>query len=232
MKIKNILSCSIIISCFLCVPLYSKKEVAKKDDGSMQPRYMPKNFTIVMLEDKKFSQEQLDDHKTLYRGYVARRNEIDEGLAAVSHANQNITYSPFRSLKISETFARNGALLHELYFENIKADTVMGKHTRAMILKNFDSLDHFKDDLLTCARCARGWAITCYNLDDHRMQNYVLDAHNETVPILTVPLLVLDTYEHAYMIDFGINRALYLDILWNNINWDVVEERITAWIHE
>jgi Fe-Mn family superoxide dismutase len=183
-----------------------------------------------MDEKQRFSDKQLDDHFALYKGYVNKRNEIDATLATTPRTNQNITFSPFRGLKISETFARNGALLHELYFENIKAETTVGKQTLQAILENFDSLEAFKDDLMACAKCARGWAITCYNLDDGRIQNYVLDAHNEKVPMLVIPLLVLDTYEHAYMIDFGINRAQYLEILWNNINWDIVEERVIQWI--
>jgi len=45
-----------------------------------------------------------------------------------------------------------------------------------------------------------------------------------------MPLIVLDVYEHAYMIDFGIKRAPDLPIFWKNINWNVVEERIKKWV--
>ena len=83
---------------------------------------------------------------------------------------------------------------------------------------------------MATAISARGWVLTCYNLDDHRIQNYLLDAHNEMVPVLTIPLLAVDTYEHAYMIDFGINRKEYLILLWDNINWNIVESRIKRYI--
>jgi Fe-Mn family superoxide dismutase len=190
--------------------------------------YQVKQFSIVM-GPKKLSSKQISDHLQLYAGYVNKRNEIDQALQTVDKSKANQTYSAFRGLKLSETFARNGALLHELYFENIGMGTTMGQKTQEILVKNFGSIENFKEDLMATATAARGWALTCYNLDDNRVQNYLLDAHNEKVPVLTMPLLVVDTYEHAYMIDFGINRKEYLAILWDNINWDVVESRVERW---
>ena len=190
--------------------------------------YTTKKFSISMGRNK-LSQKQLSDHLQLYAGYVAKRNEIAESLSVVKKDNVNPSYSVFRGLKVGETFARNGALLHELYFENIGTGTQMEELTQKFIIDNFGSIDSFKQDLMATALSARGWAITCYNLDDQHVCNYLLDAHNERVPVLTVPLLVIDTYEHAYMIDFGIDRKTYLAILWENINWDVVEARVKRW---
>jgi superoxide dismutase, Fe-Mn family len=193
-------------------------------------RYHVKEFAIVM-GPKKFSNKQINDHKQLYAGYVNKRNEIEESLKTADKAHaSNISYSIFRGLKLAETFTRNAVLLHELYFENIGTGTTMGQATKEAIINNFGSVEAFKENLMATALSARGWAIMCYNLDDKKIQNYLLDAHNEKVPVLTVPLLVVDTYEHAYMIDFGINRKEYLAILWDNINWDVVEERVKVWV--
>lgn len=191
-------------------------------------KYQAKDFTIVM-GPKKLSDKQIKDHKELYVGYVNKHNEIDDALQSVDKSKANQAYSAFRALKLSETFTRNGILLHELYFENIGTGTVMGPKTQELLISNFGSVEAFKQDVMATAIAARGWALTCYNLDNQRVQNYLLDAHNEKVPVLTIPLLVVDTYEHAYMIDFGINRKEYLSILWDNINWDVVEKRVVKW---
>ncbi len=191
-------------------------------------KYKPKEFTIVM-GPKKFSDKQIKDHLQLYEGYVNKHNEIDEALETVDKSKANQTYSTFRALKLSETFARNGSLLHELYFENIGTGTTMGQKTQEILIKNFGSIENFKQDLVATATAARGWALTCYNLDNQRVQNYLLDAHNEKVPVFVIPLLVIDTYEHAYMIDFGINRKEYLAILWDNIDWNVIEKRLIKW---
>lgn len=205
------------------------KPETKKTEESTQ-KYVPKTFNFhdqgVALSDS-----QLEQHMKLYQGYVKKRNEIDTALEAADRSNvANITYSPYRSLKIAQVFAHNGSLLHELYFENLGKSAEPDKKTLALIEKNYGSLENFKTDLLAAASCARGWVITGYCLDDQRVKNFVLDAHHENVPVLVVPLLVVDIYEHAYMVDYGINRADYLKDLWNNINWGVVEERVGKWV--
>lgn len=194
-------------------------------EKSVSPHYEPKEFDIIM-GSKKLSAKQIKDHKELYVGYVNKRNEVAQGLQVVDKSKANSTHSTFRSLKTSETFARNAAILHELYFENIGTGTSIGPVTQELIIKNFGSVEAFKEDLMATAIAARGWALTCYNFDDQRMQNYLVDSHYEKIPIFCIPLLVVDVYEHAYMIDFGINRKEYLALLWDNINWNVVEERI------
>lgn len=205
-------------------------QVAEPEPVKNSQRYQVKEFVITTDSQKELSEKQISEHKQLYAGYVAKRNEIDEQLQSVDKSKSNQSYSSFRSLKVAETFARNGSLLHELYFENIAAGKKIGKETEKLINHNFGSLESFKDDLMATALSARGWAVMCYNLDDKRVQNYLLDAHNQLVPVMTIPLLVVDTYEHAYMIDFGINRKEYLAVLWNNIDWDVVEERVKTFV--
>jgi Fe-Mn family superoxide dismutase len=47
-------------------------------------------------------------------------------------------------------------------------------------------------------------------------------------PANLVPILVLDVYEHAYMIDYGIDRGKYLEAFINNLDWDVVAKRFST----
>ena len=240
---RNIL---ILFVCTLCILLittfifrqrnYSKESILPEISISTSntPLTEPKHYEVkefsLNMGPKKLSAKQIKDHKELYAGYVNKRNEIAEALQSVDKSKANSTYSAFRSLKIAENFARNAAVLHELYFENIGTGTIMGPETQELIVDNFGSIDAFKEDLMATAIAARGWAITCYNFDDQTIQNYLLDSHYEKVPILCIPLLVIDTYEHAYMIDFGINRKEYLALLWDNIDWDIVEERVNICI--
>lgn len=205
--------------------------IASTDTAAPQsvPLVIQKAQSFDFADEKtSLTQNQLDQHKKLYQGYVNKRNEVEQKLASIdtSDAN-NMTYSAFRSLKLAETFARNGAILHELYFENLKQGTTMGPKTKDFLTRGFGSIDAFKKDLMACASSSRGWAIAFYEIDNKRMHNYVLEAHNETVPLLCVPIIVIDIYEHAYMIDYGIDRAKYLKELWASIDWEVVERRIT-----
>jgi Fe-Mn family superoxide dismutase len=52
-----------------------------------------------------------------------------------------------------------------------------------------------------------------------------LDAHNVYNFTGLIPLIVLDTYEHAYYVDYKNKRPPYIDAFLENINWDVVNER-------
>ncbi len=194
--------------------------------------YSTKSYAELIGRINGLTENQLKQHYDLYVGYVKKRNQIEQDLQTVDRTNSaGITYSPFRALKTAETFAVNGSLLHELYFENMSAvQTQPGPETMKLMTNSFGSLDNFKKDLIDSGAVARGWVITAYGMDDGHVHNYVLESHNQNVPVLSIPLLVLDVYEHAYMIDFGIKRAAYLDVFWENVNWDVVEQRIKKWV--
>jgi Fe-Mn family superoxide dismutase len=45
-------------------------------------------------------------------------------------------------------------------------------------------------------------------------------------PAMSVPLLVLDMYEHAYHMDYGSAAAKYVDAFFRNVNWDEVSRRV------
>ena len=47
----------------------------------------------------------------------------------------------------------------------------------------------------------------------------------------TVPLLVMDMYEHAYQMDFGAAAAKYIDAFFQNLRWEVVNQRLAGLPH-
>jgi superoxide dismutase, Fe-Mn family len=194
-------------------------------------QYQIRSFDLIG-KIQGLSAQQIKEHETLYQGYVKKRNEIAQALKTVDRSNPNRTYSPFRALKVAETYAVNGQILHELYFENLGKRSSVGKQMLELIQANFGSLENFKRDFIDCAQVSRGWVITAYSFDDGQLHNFVLEEHNQHVPVLIIPVLVLDVYEHAYMIDFGIKRTPYLEVFWQNIDWDVVEKRISTWVNK
>lgn len=198
---------------------------------SMKKKYVAKKFNLTN-NVTWLTTKQIEQHYTLYKGYVSKRNEITQKLKMIDLSQKgNKTYSPYRALKISETYAVNGSLLHELYFENIgQTKQAIGPKMKQLIIDSFGSIERFGKDFALSAACARGWVITAFVLDDKQIHNYVLEEHNQNVPILSIPLLVLDVYEHAYMIDYGINRTPYVEKFWNTIDWNAVEKRIEKWV--
>ncbi len=175
------------------------------------------------------SDQQLDYHfETHYKGYVAKVNEVWEKLQTVDRSKANQNFSDYRALKVEESFNYMGVVLHELYFENLKDGS--GTKPRAKLMehieKDFGSFEKWREDFKACGLALRGWAVLVYDLTNGKLINNGLDAHNMYGFLNTVPLLVLDVYEHAYYFDQGPKRAPYIEAFLNNVNWNAVNERL------
>jgi Fe-Mn family superoxide dismutase len=69
-----------------------------------------------------------------------------------------------------------------------------------------------------------GWVILGYELDTGALRTFWSGHHTQALA-LTVPLLVMDMYEHSYQMDYGAAAAKYIDAFMANVNWEVVERR-------
>ncbi|MDO8427369.1 MAG: Fe-Mn family superoxide dismutase [Deltaproteobacteria bacterium] len=186
--------------------------------------HQPKKFDLKL---DGISDNQISQHRDiLYAGYVNKLNEIEERQRTVDITKANQIFSDLRALKADETFAYNGVVLHELYFENLggKAGKPKGKLADLMA-KEWGSFDKWSDQFKACGMAARGWVMLGLSIYDGKLHNYCLDAHNEKVPVNVVPVLIMDVYEHAYTIDFGVKRPPYIDAFMKNIDWQVAEQR-------
>ncbi|MCJ7760517.1 superoxide dismutase [Candidatus Bathyarchaeota archaeon] len=180
---------------------------------------------------KGISDQQLEYHfETHYKGYVNKINEIWDKQQTTDRSKANQNFSDFRELKVEESFNWMGAVLHELYFENIKDGQGTQRETKLnqMIEESFGSFEKWKEDFKACGVALRGWAILVYDLSSNRLMNNGLDAHNSYGFLNAIPLLVLDVYEHAYYTDYGPKRVSYIDAFFENINWNVVNGRLAT----
>jgi Fe-Mn family superoxide dismutase len=178
---------------------------------------------------KGISDQQLEYHfETHYKGYVNKLNEIWEKLTTVDRTKANQNFSDYRALKVEETFNYMGVVLHELYFENMKdgMDTKASSKLVEMVEKNFGSWDKWKEDFRACGIAHRGWAVLVCDLSKRKLINNGLDAHNMYGLMNSIPLLVMDVYEHAYYTDQGPKRGPYIDSFFENVNWTVVSKRL------
>ncbi|MDE2994512.1 MAG: superoxide dismutase [Chloroflexota bacterium] len=168
-------------------------------------------------------------HDKLYAGYVNKRNEIESLLPGVDRSAANQAYSAYRALKLEETFSADGAILHELYFDILGGPG--GAPTGSLADKinaDFGSFEAFVEDLTACGMAARGWAVTAYDPSDGKLHNFLCDVHNQGGVWGTVPLMALDTYEHAYFMDYGSDRPAYIQAFFDNVNWDKVQENFDS----
>lgn len=183
-----------------------------------------------LLEMDGISRASVEAHYKLYQGYVAKRNEILGKLATVDLSTANQVYSDLRSLKVDLTFAIGGIKNHEIYFEHLGGSG--GDPTGAigaLIQRDFGSAKAWRDDLKATGIAGRGWAWTAYDWDEKRLFNYIGDAQN-TFPVWNAtPLVALDTYEHAYFLDYQTDRGSYIEAFFKNLDWSVVNGWIAAY---
>lgn len=189
--------------------------------------HQPRTFDLKL---DGISENQIAQHRDiLYAGYVKKLNEIEDKLKTVDISTANQTFSDLRSLKIDETFALNGVVLHELYFENLGGKD--SKPTGALadeIKKQWGSFDKWAAEFKACGLAARGWVVLGLNGYDGKLHNYCLDSHNLYMPAGTIAILVMDVYEHAYTIDYGVKRPPYIEAFMKNIDWDACGKRCPA----
>lgn len=190
-----------------------------------------------MFEAKQFesingiegmSARLMGEHYKLYEGYIKKANEITEKLKTVDLSTANATQSDLRSLKMGYSFAINAIKSHELYFENIsgKGGTPSG-WLGQQIEKHFGSYENWLADMKATGIAARGWVWFAYDWQTGSLFNYLGDAHDAFPIWHATPIVALDVYEHAYMIDYGVARADYIDTFFKHINWDSAEKLVT-----
>jgi Fe-Mn family superoxide dismutase len=193
---------------------------------------MPKELAAKQLPSSLFEMEgisrrQIEEHYTLYEGYIKKTNEIRSKLPSVDRSAANQSFSDLRELKVELSFALDGVKLHEAYFWNLGGKgTQPSSKARELIEKSFGSIDAWREDLKATGIAGRGWAITAFDFDDNRLYNYIADAHNSYGIWNAMPVIVLDTYEHAYVIDYGVKRPPYIEAFFNNLNWDEINRRV------
>jgi len=178
---------------------------------------------------KVVNKEQFEAHIRLYEGYVTNINKVDDILQQgdAQREQSNTTFSYYRELKRGETFALNGVILHELYFENIGGDTPEpDQRAKEMLELEFGSLQNWQEDFIATAKASRGWAVLCYDQRSDRLRNISLDAHDFGNIAYSAPILILDMYEHAYFLQYTDKKADYITNFMNNINWTVVGGRM------
>lgn len=189
-----------------------------------------------MLQAKQFesirelngiSERTMTEHYKLYEGYIKKVNEIEEKLKSADLTLANQGYSEFRELKLEYSFALGGVKNHEHYFEILGGEG--GKPSGKLlelIERDFGSYDAWLQDFVATGMAARGWAWLAFDWQTGKLFNFLGDSQN-TYPVWhCTPLISLDTYEHAYYLDFATNRREYIDTFMNNLNWTAVEEMV------
>lgn len=188
--------------------------------------YTAKDFS-PLINTKGFSETLLKNHFTLYQGYVTNANKASDALALMLKESKTGT-PEYAELKRRFGWEWNGMRLHELYFENLKSSAMnkSGKLAKQME-KDFGSVDLWEKDFKACGVMRGiGWVALYHDAAGDRLFNAWINEHDAGHFSGCTPLLIMDVFEHAYLTDYQLKRADYIESFFNALNWTVVESRL------
>jgi Fe-Mn family superoxide dismutase len=172
---------------------------------------------------------QINDHWNLYVGYVNNVNQLNEELKLLTQSKgSNPLVIADRRRRYG--FEYNGMVLHEYYFGNLKAQNIgldLDSNLYQAIKETWGSFDFWQEDFVNTGKSRGiGWVILYMDPVTKQLTNHFIMDH-ENGPIAGfAPILVMDVWEHAYMVDHKSGgRADYLKACMANINWSTVQER-------
>ncbi len=181
-----------------------------------------------LLGTAGFSDQLLNNHFTLYKGYVTNTNTLTEKLAALGKEGKNKT-PEFAELKRRFGWEFNGMRLHEYYFDNmIRGGSRQDSGARMMkkVIEDFGSVKDWEDDFkATGSMRGIGWTALYYDLQGGRLFNTWIDEHAVGHLSGASPLLIMDVFEHAFITDYGLKRADYIEAFFKAIDWNSVAGR-------
>ncbi|QQS61740.1 MAG: superoxide dismutase [Candidatus Moraniibacteriota bacterium] len=188
--------------------------------------YHPKKFEHL-LGISGMSEDLLRNHFTLYEGYVANVNKLQDSLIELRR-NEKFIVPEYAEMNRRFGWEWNGMRLHELYFGNLtkeKSFLLEGKLKEAF-KKEWGSLEVWEKDFRSMAVMRGiGWIVLYYDPQEDQFFNVWINEHDGGHLSGSIPLLVMDVFEHAYMIDYGLKRVDYIEIFMKAIDWRVVESR-------
>jgi superoxide dismutase, Fe-Mn family len=175
-----------------------------------------------------FSDNLLNNHFTLYQGYVKNLNRLVETIDALSKAGKSDT-PEYAELQRRFGFEWNGMRLHEYYFDNLGGTglAVSGGKLAQKLAATWGSREAWEKDFrATGAMRGVGWVVLYQDIQSGRLFNTWINLHESGHLTGCQPVLVMDVWEHAFMIDYGLKRAEYIEAFFRNIDWSVCELRI------
>ena len=182
----------------------------------------PKNLTGI-------SEDQIAQHWTLYEGYVKNVNLLNEKIAALSEKKD---FGPeFSELSRRRGFEYDGMLLHERYFGVLKAGQTAPNDSSALtkaLKKSFGGSGKWCEEFAAVGKMRGvGWAILYYDPRAEELTNHWISLHESGHPAGFDPILVMDVWEHAYMVDAGAaGRSAYVEAFLANVDWPGVERAL------
>ena len=189
--------------------------------------YEAKDYSRLIGMDG-FSEALLKNHFTLYQGYVANTNKVMGLIDEMLKVDKTGT-PEYAELKRRLGWEFNGMRLHEFYFDNLGGDGNLDTEEKLAheIHEAFGSYASWEKDFkATGAMRGIGWVVFYQDSVTRQLFNLWINEHDVGHPAGCNPILVLDVFEHAFMLDYGLKRADYIEAFFKNIDWNEAAKRV------
>ena len=195
--------------------------------------YTARQFNLRGLQG--ISDETLEMHFKLYEGYVKETNKLTEKISAfIADGNVDQEEMPaYSELTRRLGFEYNGMVLHEYYFDNLKSgggtgDPAANTKFAQAAADSFGSYEVWKADFVGIGKMRGvGWAICNQNPANGRLSNHWITLHETGNVAGFDPVLVMDVWEHAYLLDYKpAERPKYIEAFFSNIDWSMADKRL------
>ncbi|HSP51388.1 MAG TPA: superoxide dismutase [Cryobacterium sp.] len=168
-------------------------------------------------------------HSKHHQAYVTGANTALAQLAEARDTG-NLTY--VNKLEKDLAFNLGGHVNHSIFWTNLSpdgGDKPTGDLASA-IDDNFGSFDKFQAHFAATALGVQGsgWAVLAWDSIGQRLIIQQFFDQQANFAAGTIPVLMLDVWEHAYYLDYRNVRADYVKAFWNIVNWANVQERFTV----
>jgi Fe-Mn family superoxide dismutase len=165
-------------------------------------------------------------HGRHHAAYVKGANDTLEALAD-SRAKKDFSRIP--ALERALAFHISGHVMHSIFWQNMTPGGG-GQPTGALAAQidaDFGSFDLFKAQLnaVSATIMGSGWGALVWEPVSKRLITTQIYDHQTQVTQGSLPLLVVDAWEHAFYLQYGPDKAKFFESLWNVWNWADVSAR-------
>lgn len=168
-------------------------------------------------------------HDTHHQAYVTGANTTLEQLADAREAG---SFGALNGLQRSLAFHLAGHVNHSVFWANLSPDGggEPDGELHAALVEQFGSLQAFRAHFTAAALQLQGsgWAVLAWDSLGQRLLVEQLQDHQTNLASATVPVLLLDMWEHAYYLDYQATKADYVAAWWNIANWTDAAARLAA----
>lgn len=195
-------------------------------NGSQKTEYTlpPLPYSYDALEPHIDARTMTLHHDKHHAGYVKGLNNATK---KVKEAIESNDFSLIKHWERELAFHGSGHFLHSIFWSVMgpkqgKRSTELEKY----INNSFGSFDKFMNYYKVTSKSVEGsgWGILSYEPYADKLVILQAEKHQNLTQQVTIPILPIDVWEHAYYLKYQNNRGSYIDGFFNVINWEFVSE--------